>query len=191
MTPATRSLDTPDFALLHDLVTRLQTAGTPDVAVREAVDVLTAAADPERADRLAIRAGEPPVLVERLAVWALKRVPPHVAGRAAAVLDAAASGPDTRGAVAAGIGLGVDVPPAAGLDHAHPSEEHGGGREGPRRPRQRGQLEVLLVPDDRGALVVEDDVEPGVPVGGVERKAGPEHAGEHLHDRGRDPVCSR
>lgn len=82
----TRTLDTRHFALLDDLVRRMAAHDGPDERTRAAVDVLTAAADPDRADRLAIRAGEPAPLVERLAVWALLRAPEDAVTAAAAVL---------------------------------------------------------------------------------------------------------
>lgn len=60
-------------------------------AVRRSVAVLTAAADPAHADRLRPRAGEPAVLVMRLASWALHRVDDAVVAAAARQLDADAS----------------------------------------------------------------------------------------------------
>ena len=86
MTTAPRTLDTPDFALLDRLVRRMADAGVDD-RVRRTVDALTTAADPDRAGRLAIRPTEAPVLVERLAVWALRRVDDGAVARATTILD--------------------------------------------------------------------------------------------------------
>lgn len=83
----THTLDTPHFALLDRLVRRMADDGHADPRTRAAVDVLTSAADPDRADRLAIRPGEAPALVERLAVWALRRAPVEAVADADAVLD--------------------------------------------------------------------------------------------------------
>ncbi|MEE8600845.1 hypothetical protein [Euzebya tangerina] len=55
--------------------------------LREAVAVLTAAAEPDRAERLHPRSGEPPALVARLAVWAARRVDDTTVLRASAILD--------------------------------------------------------------------------------------------------------
>lgn len=62
-----------------------QSSTTP--ALREAVAVLTAAAEPDRAERLRPRSGEPPALVARLAVWAARRVDDATVARASAILD--------------------------------------------------------------------------------------------------------
>lgn len=87
MSPATHTLDSHHFALLDRIARRLA-PGTPvDEPTRRAVSLLTAAADPPRADRLAVRPGEPAVLVQRLAVWALRRVPDDAVASAAAILD--------------------------------------------------------------------------------------------------------
>lgn len=87
MTTETHALDTPHFALLDRLVRRMEDDRHADPVTRAAVDVLTAAAAPDRAARLAVRPGEPVVLVQRLAVWALRRVPADVVAEAAHVLD--------------------------------------------------------------------------------------------------------
>jgi hypothetical protein len=87
MTAPPPPLETPHFALLDRLVQRMARHDRVDARTREAVSLLTATADPRGADRLAVRAGEPPVLVERLAVWALKRVDTDAVARAAAVLE--------------------------------------------------------------------------------------------------------
>lgn len=87
MTTPTHTLDTHHFALLDRIVQRLS-RGTPvDESTRRAVSVLTAAADPARADRLAVQPGEPAVIVERMAAWALRRAPDEAVAAAAAVLD--------------------------------------------------------------------------------------------------------
>ncbi|MBW3665602.1 MAG: hypothetical protein KY469_21105 [Actinobacteria bacterium] len=88
-------LDTPDFALLDRLVHRLGADGHVSDDVRRAVDLLTAAAAPERADRLAVRPGEPPAIVERLAVWALARTTDAAVATATGLLDDAMREPVT------------------------------------------------------------------------------------------------
>ena len=87
MTAATHALDTPHFALLDRLVRRMEDDRHADPVTREAVDLLTAAAAPDRAAQLAVHPGEPPVLVQRLAVWALRRVTEDVVAEAMRVLD--------------------------------------------------------------------------------------------------------
>ena len=81
-TPASPRLDRPldphpltsaGIALLDALAPHLAGPVTTPES-RRAVTVLTAAADPARADRLRPREGEPGPLVGRLAVWALHRV---------------------------------------------------------------------------------------------------------------------
>lgn len=67
------ALDTPHFALLDTIARRLAGQCGADELTRYAVTVLTTDADPDRADRLAIRPGEPAALVERMATWALAR----------------------------------------------------------------------------------------------------------------------
>lgn len=89
MTATPRILGTDDFALLDALVTRMDRTGGPDPVVRAAVDRLTARAAPDRADRLAVQAGEPPVLVERLAVWAMQRTDGATVAHAADLLEGA------------------------------------------------------------------------------------------------------
>lgn len=84
---APRTLDAPHFTLLDQIVRRLSDRPHVDDLTRLAVTVLTSAADPECADRLAVRPGEPPVLVERLAVWALRRAPDHAVSQAARILE--------------------------------------------------------------------------------------------------------
>lgn len=74
--------------------------------VLEAVAVLTAAADPARAERLRPRPGEPPALIARLAVWALRQVDDRTAR---AALEALLGGharcrPDRRRATVTGAG---------------------------------------------------------------------------------------
>lgn len=81
------TLDTRRFALLDRLVRRMDRDGQVTDEVREAVDMLTAAADPARADRLAVQPGEPAVLTERLAVWALRRTTDRAVADATRLLD--------------------------------------------------------------------------------------------------------
>lgn len=80
-------LDTPHLALLDRLVRRLADDGRADAVTRAAVDVLTASASPDRADRLAVGPTEAPALVERLAAWALGRASIDAVARAERVLD--------------------------------------------------------------------------------------------------------
>lgn len=88
------------LARLH-LLTDGATTTTPEL--RAAVALLTGAAFPDRAERLRPRAGEPPVLLTRLAVVALRRVGPQTVAAATAVLDgrplatATAGGPPVAG----------------------------------------------------------------------------------------------
>lgn len=84
---ASRPLDSPRFALADRIARRVMGQTPVDPATREAVSLLTASADPDRAERLAIRPGEPGVLVERLAVWALHRVPDDAVALAGQILD--------------------------------------------------------------------------------------------------------
>lgn len=80
------TLDTPRIALLARLARRMHDGRVPD-EVRRAVDVLTSAADPVRADRLAVGPGEAAALVERLAVWALRRTTEDAVAAATGILD--------------------------------------------------------------------------------------------------------
>lgn len=82
-----RPLDTPRFALADRIARRVMGQRSVDTATREAVSLLTADADPERAERLAVRPDEPGPLVERLAVWALHRASDEAVARADQVLD--------------------------------------------------------------------------------------------------------
>lgn len=74
MTTTQRHLPTPAFPFLADLTSRLDGRATATPDVLEAVALLTATADPRRADRLRPRPGEPAALVLRLAIWALRQV---------------------------------------------------------------------------------------------------------------------
>lgn len=87
-------MDSTAFSLLARIHELTDGASTTTPELRHAVAVLTAAASPGRAARLAPRAGEPPVLVARLAVWALRRVGPDVVADAARVL--AGTAPERR-----------------------------------------------------------------------------------------------
>lgn len=78
---------TPDVALLDRLVHRMAADGHADARTRAAVDALTAAAAPDRADRLAVGPADAPVLVERLAAWAVRRAPLAAIAEADALLD--------------------------------------------------------------------------------------------------------
>ncbi len=82
-----RPLDSPRFALADRIARRVMGQRSVDLATRQAVSLLTADADPERAERLAVRPGEPGPLVERLAVWALHRASDEAVVRADRVLD--------------------------------------------------------------------------------------------------------
>lgn len=85
--PAPRTMDSPRFALADRIARRVMGQTPVDAATREAVTLLTASADPGRAERLAVRPGEPGPLVERLAVWALHRAPDDAVARADQILD--------------------------------------------------------------------------------------------------------
>ncbi len=110
--PAPRTMDTPHFALLDRISRRMADRRQVDDLTRLAVTLLTGAADPQRADRLAVQPGEAPALVERLAVWALRRAPDDAVAQAARILDegqvADVAGTDSR--------TYVQVPTAAGVD---------------------------------------------------------------------------
>lgn len=101
MAPTTHVLDTPHLALLDRLVRRMADDGHADTMTRAAVDVLTAAAAPDRADRLALLPTEPPALVERLAAWALRRAPIDAVTHAERVLDGQVAAPAPAGATVA------------------------------------------------------------------------------------------
>lgn len=70
----TTTLPDPAFPFMTQLSRQLKARSTASTEVLQAVGLLTATADPARAERLRPRAGEPPALIERLAVWALHRV---------------------------------------------------------------------------------------------------------------------
>ncbi len=80
-------LDHPRFALAAAVARRLAGRRVADPLTLQAVAVLTASADPARAERLRPRANEPAPLVERLMVWALPLADDDAVRRAAAVLD--------------------------------------------------------------------------------------------------------
>lgn len=80
-------LDRPRFTLASAVARRLAGRRTADPLTLEVVAVLTAAADPARADRLRPRANEPAPLVERLMTWALHRADDDAVARAIAMLD--------------------------------------------------------------------------------------------------------
>lgn len=86
--PVARVLDAPHFSLLDRLVQRMAEGTVPD-DVRQAVDVLIEAADPDRAHLLAVGPDEPTVLVERRAVWALCRTTREAMASAEGILDRA------------------------------------------------------------------------------------------------------
>lgn len=114
-----RPLDNPRLALADRIARRLIGRSRVDTATREAVTLLTASADPGRAERLAVRPGEPGPLVERLAVWALRRVPDDAVARAERILDADAllSGPEPVS------GRGSTRAPAGSADAPADAEE--------------------------------------------------------------------
>ncbi|HUG86665.1 MAG TPA: hypothetical protein VMM13_19000 [Euzebya sp.] len=68
------TLPDPAFRFLSQLSSQLDGRSSAPDDVLRAVGLLTATADPGRAARLRPRAGEPPALIQRLAVWALHRV---------------------------------------------------------------------------------------------------------------------
>lgn len=82
-----RHPDAPHIALLDRLVQQLAVDGHADARTRAAVDALTTAAAPDRADRLAVGSDDAPVLVERLAAWAAPRAPLAAIAEATALLD--------------------------------------------------------------------------------------------------------
>lgn len=84
---AARPLDDPRLALADRIARRVMGQSAVDPATRDAVSLLTASADPDRAGRLAVRPGELGPLVERLAVWALHRAPDEAVARAEQILD--------------------------------------------------------------------------------------------------------
>lgn len=84
---ASRTMDSPRFALADRIARRVMGQTPVDAPTREAVTLLTASADPGRAERLAVRPGEPGPLVERLAVWALHRASDDAVARADQILD--------------------------------------------------------------------------------------------------------
>lgn len=72
---STQSPVMPDeaFPFLTDLSRRIEGCRFAPLEVIDAVAVLTSAVAPDRADRLRPRPCEPPALVQRLAVWALRQ----------------------------------------------------------------------------------------------------------------------
>lgn len=110
--PAPRTMDTQHFALLDEISRRMADHRQVDDLTRLVVTALTEAADPQRADRLAVQPGEAPALVERLAVWALRRAPDDAVARATRILDEGrAADTDTTGDRAYG-----QVPAVAGVN---------------------------------------------------------------------------
>lgn len=89
-------MDTTAFPLLARIHALTDGASDTTPALREAVAVLTAAAVPDRAASLRPSATESPVLVARLAVWALRRVGPDAVAAATAVLDGSVAAPARR-----------------------------------------------------------------------------------------------
>lgn len=87
------ALDTSHLALLQRVVRRMEAQRQVTDEVRRIVDLLTSAADPDRADGLAVRTGEPPALVERLAVWALHHTTDQAVAHATEILDAGEPSP--------------------------------------------------------------------------------------------------
>lgn len=92
-------LDQSRFSLAATVAGRVAGRRTADPVTRRAVAVLTASADPARADRLAPRPDEPAPLVERLAVWALPRASDDAVAHATCILaDPQPSGADATSA---------------------------------------------------------------------------------------------
>ena len=93
-----RQFETADFRLLHAVRKRLGGRPVTDAGVLDALQRLAEAYDPQRADRLRVRPGEPAALVERLAAFLLRRVPAEAVTQAQRLLDgAAATGSATAG----------------------------------------------------------------------------------------------
>lgn len=88
---APHTFDTHHLVLLDRIARRLAGRGRTDDDVRDAVTLLTADADPVRADRLAVHPGESPVLVERLAAWALRHASDGAVEAANRILDGEAA----------------------------------------------------------------------------------------------------
>lgn len=74
------------FPFLTDLSRRVEGHRFAPLEVIDAVAALTAAVAPDRADGLRPRACEPPALVQRLAVWALRQADSDAVRKAHAVL---------------------------------------------------------------------------------------------------------
>lgn len=87
MTTTTHVLDERRLALLDALTIHLRHHGVDDTAAA-AVRVLVHDAAVHRADRLAVRPDDAPVLVERLAAWALRRASDEAVTTAVATLVA-------------------------------------------------------------------------------------------------------
>ena len=106
--------DTTRFALADAIARRVADDREVDVATREAVTALTTSADPDRADRLDVREGEPGPLVERLAVWALHHATDEAVVTAATILDGARE-PDRADRTASMAAAAAGVQPIGGL----------------------------------------------------------------------------
>lgn len=89
MATTTRVLDERRLAVLDALTAHLRHHGVDD-ALADAVRVLVRDGSVHRADRMAVRPGDAPVLVERLAAWALRRASDDAVEAAVATLCAPA-----------------------------------------------------------------------------------------------------
>lgn len=112
---APQALDTTRFDLLDRIVGRLR-QGEVDDATRRTVSLLAAVADPDRARRLAVGAGEPAALVERLAVWALRRVDDETVTVAADLLASTPREVADRSAVSDAPALRIPAAARSGLE---------------------------------------------------------------------------
>lgn len=83
--PTTHSLDDRRVLVLDALARHLHDHGV-DATARDTVHTLLHGTGPGSEARLAVRRGDTPVLVERLAAWALRRAPEDALDRAVDVL---------------------------------------------------------------------------------------------------------
>lgn len=96
MAATTHPLGTGHLQMLARFVERTVNDGAVADDVRRAVDVITSAAAPHRAARLAVRPGEPVPLVERLLVWGLHRTTDEALAHAMQLLTGAPCHPRTQ-----------------------------------------------------------------------------------------------
>lgn len=81
-------LDHQRFTLADAITRRLDGRDVADDLTLDAVAALTSSAAPERAERLAPGPAEPAVVIERLAVWALRRADDATVADVASMLGA-------------------------------------------------------------------------------------------------------